>query len=343
MLTYKNNIKHDTKRIKLNAKSSKSNANISPNVSFIGGGNYASKILIPAFKKTNINFKSIITTSGVGSSFLGKKFNFDLASTDASDALGSETNAVVIATRHDSHAEHVEMALKNNKHVFVEKPLAITLESLNKIQNTYSESPNILMVGFNRRFSPLIKIVKSLLDNEACPKTFVMNINAGNIPSDHWTQDLNQGGGRVIGEVCHFIDLLRYLTGHEIISYSATKIGKNSFYETLDDKSTITLTFGDGSIGTIHYFANGNKSVPKERIEIGCNGKNLFLDNFKSLKGYGWNSFRKKDLFFQDKGQDACAKAFIDAIIQGQESPIDINEIFEVAKVTIEIGNELRK
>ena len=168
------------------------------------------------------------------------------------------------------------------------------------------------MIGFNRRFSPQIQKMKNLLTNISDPKAIVMTVNAGKISDDHWTQDSKVGGGRIIGEACHFIDLLRFLIGKTITSYQIRYMDSST-----KDTATIQLSFQDGSIGSIHYFANGSKSLPKERIEIFSRGSVLQLDNYRKLIGFGWPGFNKMNLWQQNKGQKACAKAFIDSVSKG--------------------------
>jgi predicted dehydrogenase len=304
-------------------------------VSFLGSGNYATSILIPAFKATNSDLVSVASDTGVSGAYVGRKYGFDETTTD-SDRLfrDDKTDAIVIATRHNNHAESVLKAIEAKKHIYVEKPLCLTIDELDKIENAYSFS-NILMVGFNRRFSPQVKKMKFLLDNVSGPKAIVMTINAGYISREHWTQDLEVGGGRIIGEACHFLDLLRFLIGNPITSH------KIQFMDSLmKDTASIYLSFSDGSIGTIHYYANGSKTFPKERIEVFAGGGVLQLDNFRKLYGYGWPGFKKMNLWYQDKGQKACAKVFIDAISKGSQSPIPIDEIFEVSRISIKLVNQ---
>ena len=301
-------------------------------VSFLGSGNYASSVLIPAFKAVGAELKSVASNTGVSGVHVGRKYGFSETTTD-SDSLFSDdtTDAVVIATRHNSHAGFVLKALKTQKHVFVEKPLCLTLEELDKIKSTYSSS-NVLMVGFNRRFAPQVKKMKILIENINGPKTMIMTINAGKISNDHWTQDLEVGGGRIVGEACHFIDLLRFLVGKTITNYHIQFMDSST-----KDTANIQLSFEDGSIGTIHYYANGSKSFPKERLEVFAGGGVLQLDNYRKLVGFGWPGFKKMNLWQQDKGQKACAKAFIDAISKGNKSPIPVEEIFEVSKISIKL------
>ena len=229
----------------------------------------------------------------------------------------------------------------------MEKPLAITREALAQLQDVYEDclsrqtSPPLVMVGFNRRFAPHVQRMKQLLGGVAEPKTFVMTVNAGHIPHEHWTQDRLIGGGRIIGEGCHFVDLLRFLAGSPIVTVQAMTTGKTPGSIVVEDKVTVTLRFEDGSIGTVHYFSNGHKAFPKEQLEVFCGGKVLKLDNFRKLRGYGWSGFQKMDLWNQDKGQVACVAAFIDAIRQGNGSPISWNELVEVTQVTFDIMDSL--
>lgn len=313
---------------------------------FLGGGNYASRILIPAFKKAGATLDTIVTSGGASAVIQGKKHGFKKASTNSDSITASaELNTVVIATQHNLHAIQVKDALKQGKNVFVEKPLAITREELLEIQSVYGTvGGNVprLMVGFNRRFSPQIVKLKSLLDAQVEPKAFVMTVNAGAIPMDHWTQNPETGGGRLIGEACHFIDLLRFLAKSPIVDFQATKIGQDYSVETADDKVAITLQFESGSIGTIHYLSNGGKLFPKERLDVFCNDSVIQLDNFKKMYGFGWQGFTKMNLLSQDKGQYQCVKAFVDSIENGLESPICFEEIYEVSDYSIRIAEFLK-
>ena len=317
-------------------------------MSFIGAGNYASRMLIPAFKAAGAQFNSIVTSGGVNGVIHGDKAGFAEASTDIDSMLADQqTNTVAIVTRHNTHARFVTQALQAGKHVFVEKPLAITLDELTEVATAYREMHEQghklhLMVGFNRRFSPQIQQMKTLLDSVNEPKSFMLTMNAGAIPPDHWTQDNNVGGGRIIGEACHYIDLMRYLAGSEIVSVQARRMGNAPGVAITEDKAAFILGFADGSFGTINYLANGAASFPKERIEAFAGGKVLQLDNFIKLKGYGWPNFKKMNLWKQDKGQNACAAAFLNAIETGSATPISAEEIFEVARVTIEATEQLR-
>lgn len=341
LLTYPGiQISNETIKISLPNKddiknSNRKNLTNKVKVSFMGAGNYATSVLIQAFKDAGADLMSISSKTGVSGIHAGRKYGFRETTTDSSSLLNDDTiDAVVISTRHNSHGELVIKSLKAGKDVFVEKPLCLTLDELQKIEGAYSSS-NILMVGFNRRFSPQIQKMKSLLDDVNDPKAIVMTINAGKIDKEHWTQDLKVGGGRIIGEACHFIDLLRFLVGKIITNYQIQYM--NSLTK---DTATIKLSFQDGSIGTIHYFSNGSKSLSKERLEVFSRGGILQLDNYKKLIGFDWPGFNKMNLWQQNKGQKVCAKAFIDSVSKGYKSPIPIEEIFEVSKISIELANQ---
>ncbi|MBA5762793.1 bi-domain-containing oxidoreductase [Vibrio sp. 404] len=321
---------------------------IKPVMGFVGAGNYASRVLIPAFKSEGAQLHTIATSGGVNGVTHGGKAGFAKATTDTSMMIANpEINTIAIVTQHNTHAKFVCEALAAGKNVFVEKPLAITLGELEEVELTYRSKASVssapkLMVGFNRRFSPQIQKMKELLSFVKEPKTFLMTMNAGAIPASHWTQDNEVGGGRIIGEACHFIDLMRFLAGSEIVSVQCRRMGNADGIDITEDKAVITLSFADGSFGTIHYLANGAASFPKERVEVFTAGRVLQLDNFRKLKAFGWPGFSKMNLWKQDKGQRECAKCFLNSIEQGIEPPIPVEEIFEVARVSIEIATMLR-
>jgi predicted dehydrogenase/threonine dehydrogenase-like Zn-dependent dehydrogenase len=306
----------------------------SPRVSVIGAGNYAGAVLLPAFKATGVRLRRIASAAGASSVHLGKKFGFEEATTDTAALISDPAaNAVVITTRHDTHADYVCRALAAGKHVFVEKPLCLTLDELARVEAAARAAPGqLLMVGFNRRFAPQVVKLRQLLAGATGPKSFVMTVNAGAIPASHWTQDREVGGGRLVGEGCHFVDLLRGLAGSPIESWSVAGMTAAT-----RDTASVTLRFSDGSLGTIHYFANGSKAFPKERLELFASGRVLQLDNFRALRGFGWPGFSSMKLWRQDKGQKACAQAFVDAIRVGGPSPIPLDELLEVSRVSIEI------
>lgn len=306
----------------------------------IGAGNYASAALLPAFSRTKAKFRCIASGSGLSAAHLARKFGFEVASTDTAALIADpDANAVVIATRHNSHGSLVLEALAAGKHVFVEKPLALSEVEIAQIETKYKalDHPPHLLVGFNRRFAPLSIDAKRRISSSAAPVSMIYIVNAGAIPKDHWTQDPNIGGGRIVGECCHFIDLLRFFAGSPIIGHDII-----SMRDGVCDTATINLNFANGSIGTIHYFCNGHPSFPKERIQIFQNGLVIEIDNFRRSSGFGSRKLSGAQRFHQDKGQIGCARAFVEAISEGQASPIPFGEIVEVSRVSVELANMVR-
>ena len=298
-----------------------------PLLSVIGAGNYSRRTLIPSLAQAGARFHTIAATSGLGPAHVGRKFGFRYATTDISSLLSDPScNTVVIATRHDSHASLVQECLSFGKHVFVEKPLCLTVDELSAIEAAYT-GETILMVGFNRRFAPLFTHLQDALDGLSGPKSFIYTCNAGAIPPEHWSQDISIGGGRLLGEACHFVDLLRNLAGSPIQDFYLLTAADN---KPCPDTFSLQMRFDDGSIGTVHYLANGSKAFPKERLEVFAAGKVFCLDNFRKLKAWGLPGFRTRRLFTQDKGHSACCAAFLKAIENGGPSPIPVSELFEV-------------
>lgn len=313
-------------------------ANGAASVGFVGSGNYANAVLIPAFVHAGARMHTIASASGVSSVSAAKKFGFEAATTDSKALLeNSDIDTVAIATRHDSHARYVIAAIALDKHVFVEKPLCLTLDELTAIQSAAALTNRILMVGFNRRFAPHITRMKQLLAATPGEKAFLMTVNAGTIPATHWTHDPLVGGGRIVGEGCHFVDLLRFIAGAPITAYDV--VSSNA---TTRDTAVVTLRFADGSIGSIVYMSNGSKAFPKERLEVFASGRVLQLDNFRQMRGFGWPGFSSMNLWRQDKGQRACVDAFINAIRSGGDAPIPMDEIIEVTRISIELQRKLQ-
>lgn len=299
----------------------------------LGAGQFASKVLIPALKSAHAELAAVVSAGGITASHYGRKYRAANVSTDAEVAFAEPSiNAVFVATRNDTHAEYVCRALRAGKHVYVEKPLALTAEEIDRIESTYEmlAVKPVFMVGFNRRFAPHIERMKSALDGINEPKAFIYTINAGVLPSEHWTLDPSIGGGRIAGEACHFIDLLRFLAGSPIVSLTTTKLGHSA------DQATLSIRFANDSIGTVHYLGNGHRSFPKERLEVFCGGRVIQLDNFVSLKSFGWPGVKSKKLWRQDKGNTQAVQAFVDAIKEGAPSPIAFHELVEVARYTLE-------
>ncbi len=312
------------------------------NVSFVGAGEYAQSKLISAFVNNGSNLCYVCSNNGVSGLTAQRKFSFKKNVTDVNEILkDNSNNIVVIATRHNSHANLVLNSLRAGKHVFVEKPLCLSIDELQEIDELYhhliktqKNKPKII-IGFNRRFSPLIRQTVKLLSNFSEPKSFFVNVNAGEISKDHWVHDIQIGGGRVIGECIHYVDIIRHLAGCKITSYQLVKINNET-----NDTLSVQLSFEDNSIGVINYFSNGNKKIPKERIEINFSSKTIIIDNFKTLKSYGLKNFKNISLWNQNKGQNECVKEFLDSINFKKDNPILWDEIIEVTKVTLALAKK---
>jgi len=326
ILQYKNGNIENVEVVKLQ-KDRLNSSQGKPCIGVLGVGNFAKMVLLPALKKTNARLKFISSSGGINSVFAGRKFGFEYATSDYNKVLGDEEiDTIFITTRHASHAHLVIEGLKRGKNVYVEKPLALNIDELKDIISVYKNTNKILMVGFNRRFSPFIRKLKELISQRKDPLCLNIMVNAGAIPYDSWIYDPEVGGGRIIGEACHFIDLSRFIVGNKITEVYAITTRGHSGYD--EDKMIINLKFEDGSISVINYFANGSKVFPKERIEVFGEGKILVVDNFRSLKGYGINI--KMRSLKQNKGHEDEIKEFIRAISNGTESPIPFNELVEV-------------
>lgn len=313
---------------------------VAPLLSVIGAGNYASRILIPAFAKAGARFHTLAASSGLGPSQLGPRHRFRQASTDiAATIADSAADALVIATRHDSHAALVQQALAAGKHVFVEKPLCLTTAELDAIEASLAQTSGLLMVGFNRRFAPLLLELRQQLSRLPGPRAFVYTCNAGTIPADHWTQDPERGGGRLLGEACHFVDLLRHLAGSPIEQLQLLTAADR---KPCPDTFSLSLRFADGSIGTVHYLANGSKAFPKERLEVFASGRVLRLDNYRKLQAWGIPGFHARRKLSQDKGQLACCRAFLEAMTSGGPAPIPATELLEVQRWLLRARNQLK-
>ncbi len=310
-----------------------------PKIAMIGAGNHTARTLAPAFKRAGAQLHSIVSQAGISGTTVAKQLGFAQSSTDLDHSLADpDANIAVISTRHDLHADQICAALAAGKHVFVEKPLALTHAEIDRVEEACRNAPDLqLMVGFNRRFAPQIQQMKALIRPQSAPIAVSMVINAGAIPAQHWTQDPVIGGGRIIGEACHFVDLARDLMGAPLAQAQIMAMDSVS-----TDSVAITLRSETGSLATIQYLANGSKSLPKERIEMFCAGQTLQLDNFRRLHSHDWRGFAKQRQRRQDKGHDACAKAFVDAVRSGAPTPIPLAETFEVSRVVLDLAEALK-
>lgn len=316
----------------------------SMNVGIIGAGSYAQKALLPNLSiHKNVILKGVMTSTPTNSLSVAKRFGFEFcASTEEDIFTNKEIDTIFIATRHDSHAHFVKSALIAGKNVFVEKPLCLSLDDLNEIRNCYvsaisGDSPPHLIVGFNRRFSPLIRQLKQKIPNG--PMAMIYRINAGYVPTDSWIQDRNMGGGRILGEVCHFIDLLSFICDSPPTSVYTSAINDSNFN---NDTLTVTLTYENGSIGTISYFANGSKLLSKEYVEIYSNGTTAILDDFKEICIFDNKKKYSKRLIHQDKGQHTEIIEFVDCVLSGKEPIIPIDSVFTSTLATLKVLDSIK-
>src|SRR5690625_86837 len=321
-------IEYDTEK-KLQKRIEFSDAPYQPgevHAGFIGAGSFAQGTLLTNLKDLCI-FTGVATHSGTTARYVADKYGFQYCAEDSSEILRDEkTDTEFIATRHHTHADYVIEALRNGKHVFVEKPLAMDEKELEEVRQAYEEVSESgkslhLMVGFNRRFAPAVQKTKEMFEPKL-PKAINIRVNAGVLPASHWVNDPETGGGRIIGEACHFIDLAMYLSGGKIISVHADAMEDP---QNLNNTVSITLRMDNGSVATINYFSNGSKQMPKESVEVFCGGHIAIIDDFKSLTTFG--SDKQKFKFKgQDKGHAAELEAFVSAIKKGTSTPISFEE-----------------
>lgn len=311
-------------------------------IGFIGAGNFAQSYLLPNVKRLQRSMlKGVCTSTGVSAKNAAQKLEFGFCTTDAKDILGDdEINTVFIATRHNSHAQYVIESLKAGKNVFVEKPLCITYDELDEIRKVYESSGARLMVGFNRRFSPYALRIKEFFKN--CGEPFALNyrINAGKLPNDHWYQQPEQGG-RIVGEGCHFIDFMQFVTGSEPIHVYAERIKDDNSGGANNDSVNITVKFADGSIGAMSYLANGAPSLPKERLEVFSDGKTAILDDFSMLELHEGRKMKKVKLG-NVKGHEAEVKAFLECLTNGLPEPIPFESIYLTTLTTLKVHESIK-
>jgi predicted dehydrogenase len=301
-----------------------------------GAGNFASAVMLPAIKRVEgIELIAISSGKGLSSSHAADRYGFRYSTTDKDKILqDANINSIAILTRHNLHAELVSEGLKAGKHVFCEKPLAINLDELDQIIEALEVSKNILMVGFNRRFAPFSKSLKEFIDPIVGPKVISYRVNAGPLPANHWLHDPLEGGGRIIGEACHFIDYLTFLTNSTPISVRA--VGARAAPNSPSEDVIITMDFADGSIGSISYLASGDRSFPKERVEVFGGGRVAVLDDFRTLELVTeGRKAKQRARLRQDKGHRAEWEAFVDAVRQGGPPPIAYDDLISTTRASI--------
>lgn len=310
------------------------------NVGFIGAGSFAQSYLLPNVKSQGASLDTVVTSKGITANNVAQKFGFNHASSNSEDVLNNTAiNTIFIATPHNSHAQFVLEALKKGKHVFVEKPLAMKEDELEEINEYCKQHGSNVMVGFNRRFSPVAEELKKSFQDIGEPLVMNYRVNAGFIPKEHWTQNEYIGGGRIIGEVCHFIDLMQFFSGALPQTVYAQCLNTPNDQLKNDDNIVIAITFSNGSVGTVVYVANGDKSLPKERMEIFGGGKVGIINDFRSGELYAGN--KSKLLKLEGKGHAQEVQRFMEAVKNGRVYPISFESVYATSKATFKILDSL--
>lgn len=310
-------------------------APVRPVVGVIGSGNFTKMVLLPAIRAAGATLHGVASAGGVTAFHAARRFEAEQATTDYRSLLANpDVNAVFITTRHSSHPQMTAEALRAGKHVFVEKPLAIDEEGLQHVEAAWCERPDLqLMVGFNRRFAPHAMQLQRALAGRSQPVAISMLVNAGELPADHWQHDPAVGGGRVVGEGCHFIDLALFLVGCPITSVAAVMFGAPAG-SVREDKTSINLTFADGSITTLHYWANGSRSFPKERIEVFSEGRVAVIDNWRRILAYDWPGLSRMRIR-QDKGHRREVALFLERVREGGPPLIPFEQLDQVTRASL--------
>lgn len=313
-------------------------------MAIVGAGNFTQAMILPSLDKAGASIKYIVSSGGLSSTTLAKKYKVPNSTTDLPSVLeDEEVDGVVITTQHNLHAGMTIQSLKAGKQVFVEKPLALKSEQLDDIIAAVEETGKTVTVGFNRRFSPHAEKMRALVGERPGPMNVIATMNAGYIPPDVWVHDLESGGGRIVGEACHYVDLITYLTGSKVVEVSMQAMGTDPEENT--DNASIHLKYENGSLGVINYFANGHKSYSKERLELYYQGKNLIMDNFRRLDGYGiGGGFTSKILKTkQDKGHQKQFELLTKRWKEGGEPLIPFDEIVNTTRATFAAIESLKQ
>jgi predicted dehydrogenase len=310
---------------------------------FVGAGAFAGSVLVPAFARSKrARLKTIVSARGISARHLGLRFGFSDASTDFADLCADEAlDAVVIATRHNLHAAQTVAGLEAGKHVFVEKPMAISRAEVEAVRKAAARSGRIVLVGFNRRFASLSRRLAQHFEERASPLAMTYRVNAGRVAPESWIRDPAVGGGRIVGEVCHFVDLLSFLAGAPPVRVQAVG-ATDSAGSSPDAQLIATLTFGDGSVGTIVYSSEGDPAFPKERLEVLGQGRIAVLDDFRTLEmsANGRRTYARS--VGQDKGHRAEAEQFVGAVADGKPSPISLESLCATSLATFAIEDAMR-
>lgn len=339
-------LKYDTERqleTRIPVVAKKSSPARAVRIGMIGAGGYGKGVLLPLFKSSGAELRSIATASGLSAREVAARFGFNSCVSTADEVLDDEAaNLIVIATRHGTHAELAQRALQRGHHVFVEKPLALNDEQLDCVLNAAAGSPGQLMVGFNRRFSPLGIAARDFFANRQTPLSINYRVNAGRVPPGHWAQDEAEGGGRIVGEVCHFIDFAHFMTGSLTTRVFAEAVASDHANVTNADSVFISLRMADGSNASIAYLAEGDASMPKERIEIFGGGRSFVIDDFKSANEYANGQEKTTRLRAQDKGQPNEIREVFAVVREGRPAPIALGDLATTTRATFRIRESLR-
>ena len=306
----------------------------------IGAGNFTKAVIAPTLQKLQADVKYIASARGLSGTIAAKQFGIAQSTTNFQDILDDgEVDGVLVTTRHDAHAKQVIAALQAGKHVFVEKPLALTYEELEAVERAYEQGTTTLTVGFNRRFSPFAQDAKQQLGGANTPVSMICTMNAGYIPPEVWVQDMQVGGGRIIGEACHLIDLMTYLCGSLVERVVMNALGPDPAENT--DNATILVQYANGSQGVVNYFSNGSKAYSKERVEVYSQNRTIVIDNFRRSKYYGFkgSGMRRR----QDKGHEEQFRRFVRGVQTGGPATIPYAEIRNTSRAAIAAVESLRK
>ncbi|PKP09959.1 MAG: dehydrogenase [Bacteroidetes bacterium HGW-Bacteroidetes-3] len=310
-------------------------------IGIIGAGNFTSATILPNLKKLNAFIKYIASSGGLSSTTMAKKYKVVNSTTNYKEILNDkEVDLVFITTKHNMHAPMVLETLKAGKSVFVEKPLALTKIELDEITEEYHKNKVNVSVGYNRRFAPLAKKMKSLLGNDNTPMNIIATMNAGFIPANVWVQDMEVGGGRIIGEACHYIDLCTYLSGSKVIAVCMDAMGTNPQENT--DNASILLKYENGTNAVINYFSNGSKAYAKERLEVFSQERTLIMDNWRKLKTFGFKGASDSSSK-QDKGHYNQFNELIEQQQKGGNPMIPFDEIVNTTKASFAAIESLKQ
>jgi predicted dehydrogenase/threonine dehydrogenase-like Zn-dependent dehydrogenase len=326
-----------------NPKSQIPNAEGRVRVGVVGAGDWARRMLLPNFREQGVEFVSIATASGVTARDVGTRYGFARFVSGADEVLNDENvNLLVIATRHGTHAELARRGLERGLDVFLEKPLALNDEELDALLEAARRSRGRLTVGFNRRFSPYARAAREFFKERRGPLSILYRVNAGRVPRTHWTQDAREGGGRIRGEVCHFVDFMQYLTGSHVTRVYAESVASEDREATDDDSVFVTLKFADGSNGTVAYLAEGDRALPKERVEIFGAGRAFVIEDYRAAASYAGGRETRTRLRAQDKGVREEVRAVCAALREGTPAPVPLEDLANTTRTTFRILDSLR-